>query len=195
MKNIVLLSFCILMFTELFSGCSKKTEKSDESSTALAVSNDTSAETHSQNDVLSSSIEIDICEHKMPFPCEFKEFGDEFRLENEFYFEEQNYTLYHLYYQHEDIGTIYLAGKPKDDNSSTMVTGFDVRDLKNKQFSINGLGYDTMETYIEHFGEPDVQKENYLEYTSENIVLSIFFDENNNFCENVVLLFTNYSKE
>ena len=72
-----------------------------------------------------------------------------------------------------------------------MVTRIAIDDPENDIIRVNGLKDDTKDAFILQFGEAK-STDNLLEYTWDNLILSVMFDSDSGKASNITLLDTNY---
>ena len=154
--------------------------------------------TKEKNSVQSSTAEsgrevgiskINICGKELDFPFEYGELGKEFTLKNALYFSSEDYTLYDLYKGEVLICRLEIQGKETKNNKHGRVININAYGAQMDFFKFNGIRGDAeYNESVEKLGKADNESENYLEYSQDNVILSLLFDKDTKKLDSVILL-------
>jgi PBP1b-binding outer membrane lipoprotein LpoB len=145
------------------------------------------------SDVLNTEIKIEIGGEVLPFPFEYEKLEKLIDLSDvqNVYFEKSGISVCTVYSNMTRICTLFVQGDISKNKSGTLVTRIAIDNPENDIIRVNGLKDDTKDAFILQFGEAK-STDNLLEYTWDNLILSVMFDSDSGKASNITLLDTNY---
>ena len=183
MKKQAIMAFLGLLAVHLMGGWGKTSELGTVSlietatEAALVTKPNTELMPENEENVFPSTLNLEFCGESLTFPCKIRDFGADISLKEGFYFEDQDYTVCDLYTSDDRlICTAFLNGKQQNDPAEQLVCGITF-DSKDTLIALTGLQEAAEGKFIETFGEPDIHNDDYIEYNSGKILLSVLFDD------------------
>ena len=145
------------------------------------------------SDVLNTEIKIEIGGEVLPFPFEYEKLEKLMDLSDvqNVYLEKSGISVCTVYSNMTRICTLFVQGEISKNKSGTLVTRIAIDNPENDIIRVNGLKDDTKDAFILQFGEAK-STDNLLEYTWDNLILSVMFDSDSGKASNITLLDTNY---
>jgi PBP1b-binding outer membrane lipoprotein LpoB len=145
------------------------------------------------SDVLNTEIKIEIGGEVLPFPFEYEKLEKLIDLSDvqNVYLEKSGISVCTVYSNMTRICTLFVQGDISKNKSGTLVTRIAIDNPENDIIRVNGLKDDTKDAFILQFGEAK-STDNLLEYTWDNLILSVMFDSDSGKASNITLLDTNY---
>lgn len=145
------------------------------------------------SDVLNTEIKIEIGGEVLPFPFEYEKLEKLMDLSDvqNVYLEKSGISVCTVYSNMTRICTLFVQGDISKNKSGTLVTRIAIDNPENDIIRVNGLKDDTKDAFILQFGEAK-STDNLLEYTWDNLILSVMFDSDSGKASNITLLDTNY---
>jgi PBP1b-binding outer membrane lipoprotein LpoB len=145
------------------------------------------------SDVLNTEIKIEIGGEVLPFPFEYEKLEKLIDLSDvqNVYLEKSGISVCTVYSNMTRICTLFVQGDISKNKSGTLVTRIAIDNPENDIIRVNGLKDDTKDAFILEFGEAK-STDNLLEYTWDNLILSVMFDSDSGKASNITLLDTNY---
>lgn len=145
------------------------------------------------SDVLNTEIKIEIGGEVLPFPFEYENLEKLIDLSDvqNVYLEKSGISVCTVYSNMTRICTLFVQGDISKNKSGTLVTRIAIDNPENDIIRVNGLKDDTKDAFILQFGEAK-STDNLLEYTWDNLILSVMFDSDSGKASNITLLDTNY---
>ena len=145
------------------------------------------------SDVLNTEIKIEIGGEVLPFPFEYEKLEKLIDLSDvqNVYLEKSGISVCTVYSNMTRICTLFVQGDISKNKSGTLVTRIAIDNPENDIIRVNDLKDDTKDAFILQFGEAK-STDSLLEYTWDNLILSVMFDSDSGKASNITLLDTNY---
>ena len=177
--------------TETEAETENETETDTETNTETDTENDTNT-----GDTAESEIEIYVSGKRLSFPFRYSELEELIDLSDTqcVYFEDQEFTVCTVYSGFDRICTLFVRGNIDEPEPDMLVTYIDIDEPEQGIFTVNGLKDDTIDEYIDTFGDSKVSSDTLYDHSNGKVYLSVLFDEETGEAESISLIDVDFAE-